>query len=165
MAFTNLKMKKMKKILIVYSLLISSFTLTAQEKNDWMIDFDKAAELSMKSNKPILANFTGSDWCGWCIKLKKEVFDTPSFKKWANENVVLLELDYPRRTQQDEKIVKQNKDLQQFFKVRGYPTLHLFSVALTDGKTQITSHGKTGYIAGGPTPWIANANNMLKNKQ
>jgi thioredoxin-related protein len=163
MAFT--KKNKMKKILIVCTLLFGSLNLIAQENNGWLIDFDKAAQISMKTQKPILANFTGSDWCGWCIKLKKEVFDTPAFKKWAKENVVLLELDYPRRTPQDEKIVKQNRDLQQFFKVRGYPTLHLFSVALQDGKTQITSYGKTGYIAGGPTPWIANANNMLKNKQ
>ena len=79
--------------------------------------------------------------------------------------MVLLELDYPRRVPQSEKIIKQNKELQQFFKVRGYPTVHMFSVATTDGKTQITSLGKSGYIAGGPTPWITNANTFLNNKK
>ena len=161
MAFTK-KINEMKNILIVCTLLISSLTLYSQKNDGWLLNFDKAAELSMKTGKPILANFTGSDWCGWCIRLKKEVFVTPAFKKWADENVILLELDYPRRTPQTEEIKKQNRELQQFFKVRGYPTLHMFNVGIADGKTQITSLGKTGYVAGGPTPWIANANNYLK---
>jgi|TARA_B100001059_G_scaffold74857_2_gene72475 thiol-disulfide isomerase/thioredoxin len=161
MAFTK-KINEMKNILIVCTLLISSLTLYSQENDGWLLNFDKAAELSMKTGKPILANFTGSDWCGWCIRLKKEVFVTPAFKKWADENVILLELDYPRRTPQTEEIKKQNRELQQFFKVRGYPTLHMFNVGIAEGKTQITSLGKTGYVAGGPTPWIANANNYLK---
>ena len=163
MAFTK-KINDMKKILIVCTLLIGSLNLYSQENDGWLINFDKAAELSMKTGKPILANFTGSDWCGWCIRLKKEVFVTPSFKKWAKENVILLELDYPRRQQQTDEIKKQNRELQQFFQVRGYPTLHIFNVVITDGKTQITSLGKMGYLAGGPTPWIASANNYLKNK-
>lgn len=162
----SLKTRKMKNIFIICSFLFYTLSLSAQEKNDgWYVNFDEAAKLSMKTNKPILANFTGSDWCGWCIKLKREVFDTPSFKKWAKENVILLELDYPRRTEQSEEIKKQNRELQQFFKVRGYPTLHMFSVGIADEKTQITALGKTGYIAGGPTPWIANANKMLTTKK
>ena len=161
MAFTK-KINDMKKILIVCTLLIGSLNLYSQENDGWLINFDKAAELSMKTGKPILANFTGSDWCGWCIRLKKEVFVTPSFKKWAKENVILLELDYPRRTPQTEEIKKQNQELQQFFKVRGYPTLHMFNVGIVEGKTQITALGKMCYIAGGPTHWIANANNYLK---
>ena len=161
MAFTK-KFNKMKNILIISCLLLLTINLYSQENDGWLLDFEKAAELSIKSGKPILANFTGSDWCGWCIRLQKEVFITPKFKKWADENVVLLELDYPRRTPQSDKIKKQNKELQQFFKVRGYPTLHIFNITIVDGKTQITSLGKTGYVAGGPTAWIANANNYLK---
>ena len=133
------------------------------ENDGWLSTLTKL-KLSIKSGKPILANFTGSDWCGWCIRLNKEVFVTPEFKNWASENVILLELDYPRRVQQTDEIKKQNRELQQFFQVRGYPTLHIFNVIITDGKTQITSLGKMGYLAGGPTPWIASANNYLKNK-
>lgn len=155
----------MKNLLIVCTLLISSLSLSAQDNDGWLLDFDKAAELSMKTGKPILANFTGSDWCGWCIRLKKEVFVTPTFESWAEENVILLELDYPRRTKQTEKIKKQNRELQQFFKVRGYPTIHVFNVGITDGKTQITSLCQMGYVAGGPTPWISNANTFIKNKK
>lgn len=151
-------------LIIFFCLSIALINVNAQQNDGWHLNFDKASKESIETNKPILANFTGSDWCGWCKKLKREVFDTPAFKKWADENVVLLELDYPRRVQQPEDIKKQNKELQQFFKVRGYPTLHLFSVNNSDGKTQITSLGKTGYVAGGPTPWIANANTLLKNK-
>ena len=161
MAFTK-KINDMKKILVVCTLLFGSLNLYSQENDGWLLNFDKAAELSMKTGKPILANFTGSDWCGWCIRLKKEVFVTPAFKKWANENVILLELDYPRRTPQTEEIKKQNRELQQFFKVRGYPTLHMFNVGIAEGKTQITALGKMSYLPGGPTPWIANANNYLK---
>ena len=58
----------------------------------WNTDIVKATAESKKSKKPILLFFTGSDWCGWCIKLQKEVFTTDTFKKWAKENVVLLEL-------------------------------------------------------------------------
>ena len=163
MVFTKV-INNMKNILLICTLFFSSLNLYSQDNDGWLINFEEAAKLSIKSGKPILANFTGSDWCGWCIRLNKEVFVTPEFKNWASENVILLELDYPRRVQQTDEIKKQNRELQQFFQVRGYPTLHIFNVVITDGKTQITSLGKMGYIAGGPTPWIASANNYLKNK-
>ena len=163
MVFTK-AINNMKNILLIYTLFFSSLNLYSQDNDGWLINFEEAAELSIKSGKPILANFTGSDWCGWCIRLNKEVFVTPEFKNWASENVILLELDYPRRVQQTDEIKKQNRELQQFFQVRGYPTLHIFNVIITDGKTQITSLGKMGYLAGGPTPWIASANNYIKNK-
>jgi len=152
----------MNKLLIISTLLLASFTMLAQESSEWYISFDKAAKISMKTGKPIVANFTGSDWCGWCKKLTKEVFNKPEFKKWASDNVVLLELDYPRRKPQTEEIKKQNKELGQFFKVRGYPTLHVFNVSLEDGKTQITQLGKTGYVAGGPKAWIASVTPFIK---
>ena len=163
MVFTKV-INNMKNILLICTLFFSSLNLYSQDNDGWLINFEEAAKLSIKSGKPILANFTGSDWCGWCIRLNKEVFVTPEFKNWASENVILLELDYPRRVQQTDEIKKQNRELQQFFQVRGYPTLHIFNVIITDGKTQITSLGKMGYLAGGPTPWIASANNYLKNK-
>ena len=163
MVFTKV-INNMKNILLICTLFFSSLNLYSQDNDGWLINFEEAAKLSIKSGKPILANFTGSDWCGWCIRLNKEVFVTPEFKNWASENVILLELDYPRRVQQTDEIKKQNRELQQFFQVRGYPTLHIFNVIITDGKTQITSLGKMGYLAGGPTPWIASANNYIKNK-
>ena len=80
MAFT--KIKTMKKLLVIL-LLFTSTIAFGQEKAKWYIDFEKAAQASMQTGKPILADFTGSDWCGWCKKLKKEVFITPQFKDWS----------------------------------------------------------------------------------
>ena len=160
MVFTKITI--MKKLLFITLLFISSIAF-GQEKSKWYIDFEKAAQVSLQTGKPILADFTGSDWCGWCKKLKKEVFNTPQFKDWADQNVVLLELDYPRRKQQDEKIKKQNRELQQIFQVRGYPTIHFFNIKVnTDNQLEFLPIGQTGYVAGGPTPWINNANSILK---
>ncbi|MGZ3903281.1 MAG: thioredoxin family protein, partial [Bacteroidia bacterium] len=78
---------------------------------EWQTDIMKAHELSQKNNKPIFAFFTGSDWCGWCIKLQKNVFEKAGFVQWAKNNVVLLELDYPRRKQQPQELMQQNAGL------------------------------------------------------
>ena len=78
----------------------SANTTTSSYKSSipgWYVNVQKANVESAKTGKPILANFTGSDWCGWCMKLRREVFDTPEFQEWAKKNVVLLELDYPRK--------------------------------------------------------------------
>lgn len=159
---TFIKLKNMKNLLLIIFITASTFTFS-QEKAKWYIDFEKAAQISLQTGKPILADFTGSDWCGWCIKLKKEVFNTPLFRDWADQNVILLELDYPRRKQQDEKIKKQNRELQQIFQVRGYPTIHIFNIKMNkENQLEIVQLGKTGYVAGGPTPWINQANSILK---
>jgi thioredoxin-related protein len=119
---------------ILFALFVFSITIgISQDNNEWLIDYEKVYEESIKKNKPIMANFTGSDWCGWCKKLKKAVFDTETFQNWAAENVILFELDYPRRTPQNAEIKKQNQELQQTFRqfVRGYPTILLFEIERT----------------------------------
>ena len=155
----------MKKILIVFTLLIGSLNLYSQENDGWLINFDKAAELSMKTGKPILANFTGSDWCCWCIRLKKEVFVTPGFKKWAKENVILVELDFPRRTKIDPNILQQNRELARLFAVRGYPTIWM---AVPEPNNDKINFNKLGSLGASPlevNSWIAGAKNVLKNKK
>ena len=67
----------------------------ASAKEGWLVDLDEAYALSVKEKKPILANFTGSDWCGWCKRLDADVCTKPVFKEWAKKNVVLLELESP----------------------------------------------------------------------
>ena len=113
----------MKKILFLLIVSFSTFTFQAQEELTWHTDMSKASELSMKENKPLMLFFTGSDWCGWCIRLQNEVFKKEEFTKWAKDNVILVELDFPRRTAQDAAIKQQNQQLQQIFQVRGYPTI------------------------------------------
>lgn len=116
-------------------------------KNEgWLVNMEEAFDQSKKSGKPIMANFTGSDWCGWCKRLDKSVFHQPGFKSWAEKNVVLLELDFPRRFRLPQEIAAQNRSLQQTFGVRGYPTIWLFDVDKdANGKYNIQGLGKTGY--------------------
>jgi len=126
---------------------------------------NKSIELSEKTEKPILLFFTGSDWCGWCKKLVREVFAKPEFAKWAKENVILVEIDFPRKTKLSAELQKQNRSLQQMFGVRGYPTVWFVQPEKSnDGQVNLTKIGSTGYVAGGPSKWIASANQILKKK-
>ena len=142
----------MKNLSILIAFLLTASFAIAQENytaenKGWLVDLDQAYALSKKTGKPIMANFTGSDWCGWCKKLTASVFSTPEFKKWADKNVVLLELDFPRRKQIPDKIRQQNNSLQQAFQVRGYPTVWVFRAKKDPGTGQyeLEALGKTGY--------------------
>jgi len=149
----------MKKI-IVALLFLFTLQISAQELT-WHNDINKAIDISFKSKKPMLLFFTGSDWCGWCIKLQKEVFQKPEFSEWA-KNVVLVELDFPRKTQLEEKLKQQNTQLQQIFQVTGYPTVWLVTPQKNGDQINLQQLGKTGYVAGGPTKWIESVNPFLK---
>jgi protein disulfide-isomerase len=153
----------MKKILITLLLIVGSFAVEAQEPV-WQTDVNKALKISKKTKKPLLLFFTGSDWCGWCIRLQKEVLKTPEFAKWAKENVVLVELDFPRKTPQTPEIKKQNNELQQAFGIQGFPTIYFANGTNKDGKVNFEGLGNTGYVAGGPIAWLAVANGILKKK-
>jgi thioredoxin-related protein len=154
----------MKKLAFTLFLVLGSLTIQAQELT-WQTDMNKATEISKKSKKPMLLFFTGSDWCGWCIRLQKEVLKTPEFAKWAKDNVVLVELDFPRKTPQQPEIQKQNNELQQALGVRGYPTVWFVNATKKDGKVNLEQLGSTGYVAGGPSAWLAGADQILKNKK
>lgn len=154
----------MKKIFLILLLVFSTAAIQAQEA-EWHTDLNKAMAISNKSHKPLFLFFTGSDWCGWCIKLQKEVFKTPEFIKWAKDNVVLVELDFPRRTPQSDEIKQQNAQLGSFFQVKGYPTVWITDIAKTkEGKIQFAPRGSSGYVAGGPSAWIEGANKIMANK-
>ena len=155
----------MKKFILATFLFIGSFATQAQEGLTWYTNIDEAISVSKVENKPLFLFFTGSDWCGWCIRLQKEVFKTPEFEKWAKDNVVLVELDFPRRTPQEPEIQKQNAELQQTFGVQGYPTVWFVNASKKDGKINLEKLGSTGYLAGGPSAWLANANQILGNKK
>ena len=157
------KIKIMKKILLILLLtFLTSIHSFSQEKITWHTDANAALQLAIKENKKVMFFFTGSDWCGWCIKLQKEVFDTNDFKEWATK-VVLIELDYPRRTAQTDEIKAQNNHIQQMFGVRGYPTvLFVNPEKLSDGKINLNNLGKTGYVRGGSEKWLVVANSILK---
>ncbi|WP_396196607.1 thioredoxin family protein [Flavobacterium sp.] len=153
----------MKKIVVLLFLVLTSISLHAQEELTWHTDLTKATDISIKENKPMFLFFTGSDWCGWCIRLQNEVFKTPEFIKWAKENVVLVELDFPRKKVQTEALRLQNAQLQQQLQVRGYPTVWFVSASKTaEAKVNLNALGSTGYVAGGPKVWIDGANQIIK---
>jgi len=155
----------MKK-LIFLSVFITCSLLTKGQTDvnlNWETDMNVSISQSMSTGKPILLFFTGSDWCGWCIRLQKEVFKTAEFSKWANENVILMEVDFPRTKVLNEKLRQQNAQLQTSFGVRGYPTVFIVSPTSDEnGKVSLNTLHKTGYEQGGPTSWINNANVNLK---
>ena len=153
----------MKKIIITLVFVLGTISLQAQELY-WENNVNKAIEVSKKTKKPLLLFFTGSDWCGWCIRLQKEVLKTPEFKTWAAKNVVLVELDYPRSKPQTELIKNQNAILQQTFGIQGFPTIYFATAKVKGGKPSFTGLGSTGYVAGGPKAWLAEADGILKTK-
>ena len=154
----------MKKIFLITLFLTGVFSIQAQELK-WYTDVREAITESNKVHKPMLMFFTGSDWCGWCIRLQNEVLKTPEFTKWAAENVVLVELDYPRRTAQTPEIKNQNNELQQAFGIQGFPTIYFTSAEAKDGKVNFKGLGQTGYVAGGPSAWLTVAEGIVHPKK
>jgi protein disulfide-isomerase len=115
----------------------------------WLTDLPQAQAQAKKENKQVLLDFTGSDWCGWCIKFNKEVLSTPEFAEYAAKNLVLVEVDFPHKKEQTAELQKANKALGSKFGVDGYPT---FVVLNKDGKEV---GRQEGYSAGGPKAFIA----------
>jgi protein disulfide-isomerase len=154
----------MKKLILLLFTIVSFTSFSQHIENDWNTDMNKAIEISHNTEKPLMLFFTGSDWCGWCIKLQKAVFSKPDFVKWATKNVVLVELDFPRRTKISEELTAQNRNLQQMFGVRGYPTVWFVTPEVTDGKVNFKKLGSQGASPLDAKGWIAGANKILEQK-
>jgi thioredoxin-related protein len=165
-------LKQSFRILLTLSLFVVVAAHGQEMKNglEWYTDLNKANEAATKAGKPLFAFFTGSDWCGWCHKLHADVFDKPGFKEWAKKNVVLLEVDFPRRKQLPQELAQQNAGLQGAFKVEGYPTCWIFNMTkdAATGKFNIAALGQLGYPRAQPgqeeETFIKDANKILKNK-
>jgi len=114
----------------------------------WHINLEKALEIAKAENKPVLLQFSGSDWCKWCIRLNEEVLFTKGFANWAKDNIVLVNLDFPRTIPQTDEVKTYNNSLMKKYGIRGFPT-----VLLLDNEANVVL--QTGYKAGGPTPYIA----------
>ncbi|OEK07378.1 thioredoxin [Flavivirga aquatica] len=153
----------MKKILFILLFTVFTSINGIAQGLTWHTNMDEAFDIAAKEEKPLMLFFTGSDWCGWCIKLQNEVFKTADFKKWAKDNVVLVELDYPKRTPQAQELKTQNYELQRMFNVRGYPTVFFANPQnMAEGKKNLNSLGSTGFVRGGAEKWLAVANNIIK---
>ena len=159
-----IKNKIMKKYISILLLFLSINVFSQEGDLEWHTDLNKAIEISIESEKPLFMFFTGSDWCGWCIRLQKEVFFKPDFVKWAKENLVLVELDFPRRKKLEESLKQQNENLRQMFAVRGYPTGWFVVPEIEENKVNFKRLGSQGYVAGGSKNWIDGANKILSKK-
>jgi thioredoxin-related protein len=135
------------------SLIVASF---AQAESDWLHDYSKAQEEAKANHKLLLLNFTGSDWCGWCIKFDKEILSQPQFKNYAHDNLVLVELDFPRKKSQPTEERKQNTQLAQQYEVLGFPTI----VVLNSNGQKVWQFD--GYFPDGPEAFIAQLQKLPK---
>ena len=136
----------MKKWLMVAAMMAVGAGAFASE--GWETDFEKASAKAKAEGKYMLIDFSGSDWCGWCVKLDKEVFSMNAFKDYAKENLVLVMADFPRnKSKQSAALQKQNKALAEKFGVRGFPTVYILD---PNGKPI----DKTGYQDGGPEAYV-----------
>ena len=113
----------------------------------WTTNYNAALAQAKEQDRKVMLFFTGSDWCGWCMRLNKEILSTPEFARYAREKLILVELDFPKNKLQSAELVAQNARLQERFRIQGYPTVVILNSA---GKPV----GDLGYQEGGPGPFI-----------
>jgi len=146
----------MKFSILIGLFLIVSFGFTPRADTDeWITDYEKAFVIAKLENKHVLINFTGSDWCGWCKRLDREVFSQPAFKEYAKENLVLLKIDFPRRTPQSREVKIKNQGYAKMFAVRGFP-----SIFIVKSNQRVVL--RTGYKAGGADNYISHISRMIR---
>jgi protein disulfide-isomerase len=145
-------MKKFAALLIASCLLVQ---IRAAELA-WSTDVSQAVAKAKAENKLVLLDFTGSDWCSWCIKFKKDALETKQFQDYAAKNLVLVELDFPQNKQQPAELKAANEALGEKYKVDGYPT---FVVLNKDGKE---IGRQEGYKEGGAKAFIAEIEGFKK---
>lgn len=148
-------MKTMKSLIVAAAVLGQGIAFAGGD--GWVTDFEAAKAEAEKSGKDLLVDFTGSDWCGWCVKLNKEVFQHDEFKNGVKDTFVLVELDFPRKKEIDPELKKQNKALAEEYAVRGYPTILLCDAS---GRP----YAKTGYRKGGPEAYVAHLNEFRETR-
>ena len=149
-------MKNHRLILFAAAACVFLTALLARAESDWLNDYKKAQQEAKASNKFLLLDFTGSDWCGWCKKFDKEILSQSQFKDYARENLVLVELDFPRAKQQSPELRKQNQELAYQYQVQGFPT-----IVVLDGDGQKLWQ-YDGYFPDGPAAFIAQLEKLRK---
>lgn len=132
----------------------------AVHRGPWTTNFEAAKKQAKAEGKDILMDFTGSDWCGYCIELNRTVFSKDEFLKYAPKKFVLLELDFPKRHKLAPNLAKQNDALNAAFAVDGFPT-----IVLTDADGR--PYAATGFQEGGPAVYIAHLEELraIKSKR
>ena len=130
-------------------------SIPAFSANDgWLTNLEAAKKKAEKDNKVIMMDFAGSDWCGWCIKLDKEVFSQAAFKEYAKDNLILVMVDFPKKKKLDAATESANNALMEKYGVEGFPT-----VILVDSKGTVIA--QTGYREGGAAAYVEHIKDLL----
>jgi thioredoxin-related protein len=133
---------------VALALLFSAATSMRAAELTWQTDFAKASQQAAQEHKYMLLDFTGSDWCPWCIKMDKEVFNQSQFSDFALKNLVLVKLDFPRKSPQSPAEKSQNAELAKQYGIEGFPTYVLLDSNGKEVRRQV------GYLQGGATAFI-----------
>jgi len=128
----------------------------APAESTWLNDYKKARQEAKANNKFLLLDFTGSDWCGWCKRLEQEILSQSQFENYARENLVLLEVDFPRAKPQSPELRKQNQELAQQYQIEGFPTI----VVLNGAGQKLWQYD--GYFPDGLAAFIAQLEKLRK---
>jgi protein disulfide-isomerase len=148
--------KTSRSTLLAAILLSVALAASAQADPNWQTDYKKAQDEAKTNKKLLLVDFTGSDWCGYCIRLNREILSKPQFKDYANKNLVLVEIDFPRGKQQTATLREQNERLAQEYRIEGFPTI----VVLNGEGKKVWRYD--GYFSDGPEAFIAELEKLRK---
>jgi len=152
-------MKYIKLFTPLLLITLFSFNSFAQESTaKWLTNYEEALAASKKESKPILINFSGSDWCANCMRLEKVVFSSAVFKTFSAKNFVLLKADFPakKKNKLSPEMTKQNDGLaEKFNKTGAFPTITIIG---DNGKVL----GTTGYKKISAAAYVAHLNSFLK---
>lgn len=140
---------------VAVSTLFPSLATAAEHR--WFADYDEAVKVAKEEKKDLLVDFTGSDWCIWCIRLHDEVFEHDTFYDAVSKDYVLVALDFPNKEEVKAKVPnpKRNEELQAKYEIQGFPTVLLMD---TDGEV----FGQTGYRRGGPEQYVEHVQSLTK---
>ena len=142
----------------LYLLFILIFILSIQLSSKaqlWFEDFKAAKAEAVSTGKYMFLNFSGSDWCVWCIKLDEEVLSQKPFLDYAKDHLVLTLLDFPRSIKQSQALKTQNENLAREYGVLGFPT-----IIILDPKGQLVA--KTGYRQGGAEAYVTYIKSLIQ---
>jgi thioredoxin-related protein len=139
--------------------LVFALASSALAGAEWQTDYARALEKAKAENKRVLLDFTGSDWCGPCIELRKRVLSRPDFAAYAEKNLILVEIDYPKRKEQSARLKTQNEKLSTQYGIdeKGFPTIVLLD---SNGKVAREFTGYDGSTAADLVAWIEGRKKM-----
>jgi protein disulfide-isomerase len=151
----------MKRSIFIIAILTLLFINASAENKDnindltWLNNLEKAQEIAKEKGLPIFVDFTGSDWCGWCFKLRDEIFSQEEFIQYSTANLVLVKLDFPRDIPQTKVTKAYNENLARKYEIRGFPT-----ILLLNSNGQVIA--QTGYQYGGAAKYVEHLQELLE---